>query len=127
MKLPPHPRILERSRDNRLRELAGAGPLLAASLVEVAVRCGRPGCHCASGGGHPSFYLTLKREGKTRTLYVPKDHVKEVRQWVSEHKRIKTILRQVSELSLRLLRSRAVRNRRFGRQRPASAKSSSGR
>ena len=123
MKLPPHPTILERSRKNRLRQLADAGPLLAASLVEVAVRCGRPGCHCASGSGHPSFYLTLKREGKTRTFYVPKNQVKEVHQWVSEHKRIKGILRQVSELSLRLLRSRAVRTRRFGRQRPTSARS----
>jgi len=127
MKLPTHPRILERSRASLLRRLASAGPVLAASLVEVAVRCGRPGCHCASGGGHPSFYLTLKREGKTRTFYVPRNQLQEVRQWVAEHQRIKTILRQVSDLSLRLLKSRSLRSRRFQRRAPASAKSSSGR
>ncbi len=50
--------------------------------------------------GHPSFYLTFKRKGKTVTVYVPKDRVAELRGWVLEHKRVKVLLREIPELGL---------------------------
>ncbi len=39
-----------------------------------------------------------RERGKTRTVYVPQDLVDEVRLWTAEHKRLKTILREVSQL-----------------------------
>ena len=54
MKLPKHPALLRRMRDARVKQLPPRCPPLAASLGRQA------------GGG---YHLTLKRRGKTRTVY----------------------------------------------------------
>ena len=117
MRTPEHPTLIRRMRDARLKRLAGTRPLVSASLVEVEVRCGSKGCHCATGRGHPSFYLTFKRKKKTVTVYVPKDRVTEVRGWVLEHKRVKLLLREISELGLALLKAEARVKRERKRRR----------
>jgi hypothetical protein len=116
MKVPEQPTLILRMRESRLKKLAGRKPFVAASLNEVAVRCGRKGCHCAKGEGHPSQYLTLKQEGKTVTVYVPKHRLAEVREWVKEHRRIKLLLREISDLSLGLLRAEARRRKPLRRR-----------
>ena len=113
----PAQRILAvRMRRSRLKRLQKAGPLLAASLVEVGVRCGRKGCHCERGTGHPSYYLTYKRRDKTATVYVPRHRLKDVQTWVKEYRRVKGVIREVSELSLALLKIEA-RTRRLRKTR----------
>jgi hypothetical protein len=92
-------------REARLKKLAQARPLVAASLVTQSVTCGRPQCRCAQGHKHLKHVLTFKKNGKTQTVYVPLDLLPEVRQWVAEHQRIKQLLREISELSLDLIRS----------------------
>jgi len=111
MKVPSHPTLILRMRASRLKKLAGPKPFVAASLNEVAVRCGRKGCHCATGEGHRRWHLTLKQEGKTVTFYVPKHRLAEVREWVKEHRRIKFLLREISDLSVGLLRAEAQRRK----------------
>src|SRR5262249_23704169 len=100
-----HPTQLRRSLEARLKQLTPAGPLLAASLTQIAKRCGRPSCHCAHGTPHTAYHLTYKDKGKTRTVYVPLELVDAVRTWLDEHKRIKQLLHQISQLSLALVRS----------------------
>jgi hypothetical protein len=107
MKLPTSPAILQRMRDSRLALLASVRPLVAASLVVIPRTCGKPSCHCASGEKHLGHALTFKQEGKTRTVYVPKDRVTEVGQWVEEHRRVKGILAEISQLTVALLRAEA--------------------
>lgn len=126
MQPPRHHTLIERQRQARLKRLADVKPFVAASLVQVQTRCGRAGCHCATGPGHPSFQLTLRGvEGKTKTLYVPKHRVAEVRQWVEEHRRVKRLLREISELSIALLQAEARlrRARRQNRRPPTSGPS----
>jgi hypothetical protein len=91
-------------REAKLRQLRAVGPLVAASLCQRAVRCGNPQCRCASGAKHSSWCLTFKRQGKTRTVHVPRDLVEEVRQWVKEYQRTKQILAQISAQSLEIIR-----------------------
>jgi len=98
-------------REFQLRQLHAVGPLVAASLCHRAVRCGNPRCRCASGAKHGSWCLTFKRQGKTRTVHVPRDLVAEVRQWVKEYRRTKLILAQISAQSLQIVRQ-YVRARR---------------
>jgi len=119
MNLPKHPTLLRRMRDARLKKLAQAGPLLAGSLVQQRVRCGRPNCRCAKDPAyrHVKTVITRTVKGKTRTVYVPLDLVEEVRTWVAEYKRIKELLNEISELSWALVRSHAKhRDRRQGRR-----------
>ncbi len=51
MRTPRHPTVIVRMRQSRLGKLSRVGPLVGASLVQVNVRCGKPGCHCAEGEG----------------------------------------------------------------------------
>ena len=101
-------------REAKLRQLRQVGPLVAASLCQRAVRCGNPQCRCAGGAKHASWCLTFKRQGKTRTVHVPRDLVEEVRQWVKEYHRTKQLLAQISEQSLQIVR------RHVGAQRAAA-------
>jgi DNA-dependent RNA polymerase auxiliary subunit epsilon len=101
---------------SRLKRLAARKPLLAASLVSMARVCGQPGCRCTRGHKHRSFYLTYKVRGKTHTIYVPVDFTEEVRSWIEEHRRLKRLLKEISQLALALVRSHAQeRRRRQGR------------
>jgi hypothetical protein len=101
MKLPTHPTLLRRMRDARVKECVARCPPLAASL-------GRQ----AGGGAH----VTWKHQGKTRTVYVPKDLTDEVTASIREHQRLKRLLREISQLQLALIRGhREDQARRAGR------------
>jgi hypothetical protein len=101
MNIPKHPTLLRRMRDARVKKLVALRPPLAASL-------GRQ----ASGGWH----VTLKQDGKTRTVYVPKDLREEVEASIQEHRRIKQLLAEITQLQLALIRShKAEQARRGGR------------
>jgi hypothetical protein len=108
MRLPTHPTILLRMLQHRLQKLATASPLLAASFGTYTHRCGRPSCRCHHGGPlHTGQHLTFKEAGKTRSVYVPKELLPEVRSWLAEHQRLKQLLREIHQLTVALLRARA--------------------
>ena len=101
MKLPKHPTLLRQMRDARVKQLSARCPPLAASLGRQA------------GGG---CHLTLKRRGKTRTVYVPRDLKDEVESWVQEHRRLKRLVQEITLLQLALIRlHRTEQARRAGR------------
>jgi hypothetical protein len=112
MKTPEHPTVIRRMTETRVRQLQAHGPVLAASLVLIAKQCGRAGCHCQRGEKHHGQYLTYKEKGKTRTVYVPVDLVKEVKLWLAEHRRIKQLVQELSLLSLARVRTH-VRHRQL--------------
>ncbi len=91
-------------RDAQLKKLAQLRPFVAASLVAVKRRCGNPRCKCARGETHRAHVLTRKVDGKTETVHVPKDRLKEVREWVEQYKRLKRLIREETEACLALLR-----------------------
>ncbi len=101
MKTTKHPTNLRRMIDARVKQLVAKCPPLAASL-------GRQ----VGGGSH----VTLKQGGKTQTVYVPKDLTEEVQASIQEHRRIKRLLREITQLQLELIRShRTELARRGGR------------
>jgi hypothetical protein len=111
--IPDHPTQIRRMLDSRLRHLATDKPVLAASLVPIAKHCGRDGCHCRQGGPkHVGHYLTSKVQGKTRTVYVPLDLLDDVRSWVAEHKRLKQLLHEISQLTLALVKGHVQHHKR---------------
>lgn len=113
MRIPRHPTLIRRLLDSRLKRVAPDKPVLAASLSLVHKRCGQPSCSCHHGGPlHPAYHLSCKEGGKTRTVYVPQDLVAEVHAWVAEHQRLKRLLREVSQLSLALVRTHSQHQKR---------------
>lgn len=112
MRIAAHPTLLRRQIDARVRKLAAQRPVLGASLVAIARHCGRPGCRCQRGFKHVAQYLTCKVEGKTRTVYVPKDLIGEVKRWIREHRRLKELMREISQLVLALVAGHVKARRR---------------
>lgn len=110
--IPKHPTLIRRHLDARLKEFHPKGPVLAATLVLVQRRCGRPGCHCQKGEGHPTHYLTCKHEGKTRSVYVPQDLLQEVQSWIEEHQRLKKLSQHISQLVLARIQTHVTERRR---------------
>lgn len=117
MKIPRHPTLLRRSLGSRIRQYAARGPVLAASLVQIAKHCGREGCRCQSGPRHVGHYITFAVAGKTHTVYVPKDLIREVQAWIREHKRMKLLGQEISQLSIARIRHH-VQDRRKRQGRP---------
>jgi hypothetical protein len=114
MRVPDHPTLIRRLLDSRLKKLVTCSPVLAASLNSYAHRCGRPTCRCHRGGPlHTGQHLTFKGPGnRTRSVYVPKDLLPQVRAWIAEHKRLKQLLKEIQQLSLALVRTHARHRRR---------------
>jgi hypothetical protein len=101
VKIPKHPTLIKRMRDARVKKLAVSCPPLAASLVR-------------QGRSRKGYQLTLKQNGKTRTVYVPKDLMEEVKVSIREHRRIKKLLREITQLELARIQSHVAEKRRRG-------------
>lgn len=80
--------------------------VLRGSLITRYVKCGKSYCHCASGQGHPSLYLSSLYEGKTRMVYVPARWEPWVRQRLDNFHRTQDSLVELTELNLELLKRR---------------------
>ena len=98
-------RWLTARRDALLKRLGKLGPFMGGSLVLIERTCGNKAhCHCAKGPKHVSLYLTFAEKGKTRTLYVPVDLESEVRRWSQNHRDLKSLMGEVSDLSRAIIR-----------------------
>jgi hypothetical protein len=90
-------------REATLRQVAQIGPFIEGTLVKLP----RKDCR------HVAHRLTYKVKGKTHAVYVPLDRVKDVEAWIKEYKRLKKLIRTVTQASLGELRNH-VRSRRAG-------------
>jgi hypothetical protein len=98
---------LELKRLRKLKELGQDRPLVAGSLNRVE-RQDAPGRTTAY------HLLTFKAEGKTRSVYVPKDLVKEVRSWIRNQRRVKQLLSEISTLSIGIIQRHVQQKRTPG-------------
>lgn len=100
----------------RLKKLAAFGPMVDGSLVVVRRRCGNPRCRCTQGEKHPAHYLMRKVGGKTHSLYIPVDLVKDVRAWNQEFRRLKRLAAEICERQRKVVVAVSA-ERRSGRSR----------
>jgi hypothetical protein len=103
-----------------LGQLRQIQAVLKGSLAECELTCGTPGCRCHSDGPkHKGLYFSYRHQGKTRTLYVPKDLHDVARQAHANWLKAKQILEELTVLEVMQLRTRnkkAVKARK-GRRR----------
>lgn len=90
------------SRNILSKRLGQAPWLLAGTVVERYLKCRRKGCAiCAKQGGHgPAYYLSIREDGRTRMVYIPKDHLDEVRQAISDYHAVRDGLRELTRREL---------------------------
>ncbi len=76
--------------------------MVSGSLVEQYVTCGKPRCRCTRGQKHgPLYYLYWKEQGRSRSLYVPRERVSELRHQIENCHRFQTELASLLRLQLR--------------------------
>ena len=99
-------------REAILRQIAHTGPFIEGTMVKLP----RKDCR------HVAHRLTFKVKGRTRAVYVPLDRVKDVETWMKEYKRLKKMIRSVTQASLgelhnhvRARRAREAAQRKRGR------------
>lgn len=95
-----------------LSRIHAIGPFIEASLTITKKRCSNPNCRCMTEGPiHKVALLTWKEKQKTRTLYVRIEDRKEVQRWVKEGKRLKRLIKAMSEAQRESLRKGMRRTR----------------
>ena len=96
-----------------LRTLPPLEEILRGSVFVRTLRCGRPGCHCASGEGHRVAYLTVTLPGgRTEQLSLPPRLVPLARRWVANYRRWWDAVERISAINRRWLRDRRSAERR---------------
>jgi len=99
-------RELEAQRAVLLRQLRKAGPMIEGSIALPSRKCGSVTCECAHGvTKHRAMILCKKVNGRSVATYVPKDLWEQVRKWNTEHKKIKRILKQISDIDEQIIRN----------------------
>jgi hypothetical protein len=85
-----------------LRRYTIPADLMTGSLVLGYRRCGKTGCHCAQGKGHPSWTLTFRSDNKTRVEHIPVELLAEVRRRVEAGHDFQDALREVMSANVEL-------------------------
>lgn len=100
-------RTLETKQLNPLRKMTSLSPWVEGSLVSTSRFCGKKNCACHQGGSkHPVVYVTWKENGKTVSLYVPRKLERDVRRWVNNYRKLKELVREVSDIQKQIIRLR---------------------
>lgn len=93
---------------DRIRKIR---PFIIGSLNVTYKKCGSPTCRCATKGElHETSFLTWKVKKKTHTLYVPKHMRGEVEKWIEEGKKLKKLMKDLSEEQKEFFKSRKKNN-----------------
>jgi hypothetical protein len=98
----------ERRWRSSLAQIVSGRGLMRGSLLWRERVCGKPNCKCAQGKKHRSLYLVIAPgKGKPqRQFYIPKDWEERVQQWVENHRQIKKLLGELSEVYWEKVRQR---------------------
>ena len=98
---------LQSKRLSLIRQIQNLGPWIEGTLVTTARKCGKDNCAChRQGPKHPVLFVTWKEAGKTVSLYIPRQLEAEVKQWTENYKRLKELIRQISEVQRQIVRLR---------------------
>ena len=111
-------RLLER-RSRLLKRLPPFEEVVRGSVVRRVLRCGKPGCHCATDAGHPVVYLCVTHAGgRTEQISLPTSLIRRAEHGVACYHAWWEAIEQVSAINRELLRRerQAVGSRRGGQR-----------
>lgn len=95
---------LEQRRAALLAEFGRDDPFVVGTVSEVHARCGKPGCQCVRGPGHPQMRWLYAEAGRRRCKLVRKADEARMRQAGARYRALKRVLRDLAALQARELR-----------------------
>jgi hypothetical protein len=98
---------LDTKRKKLIQQLLLLDPWIQGTVVQMKRICGSKGCACRHGGPkHPAMFITWKEQGKTCCLYVPRRLESEVKQWAKNYRKVKDLMKKVTDLQREIIRLR---------------------
>jgi hypothetical protein len=64
-------------------------PLMKGTVYEQKRKCGKPGCHCATGEPHSSMILSRSEEGRTKLGVIPSGYLKDFQVLTERYQRFR--------------------------------------
>ena len=109
-------RSLERQIETIKRELVKVGELRPGTLSEQYNVCGTPGCRCKASTPEkhgPYYQLSYTRNGKSRTRFVRRENLPEVKKLMRHYARFRSLVDRWIDLAIDLsdLRIAATKSR----------------
>jgi len=99
---------LFKKQQDLLRQIQNIGNLCRGTVVLLKQSCSNKNCSkCKSGVKHPQFYLTQSKNSKSKLTFVGNKNEKLVREWAENHKKLKQLIDDLSDVNLILLKSGA--------------------
>jgi hypothetical protein len=98
--------MLDRRRTALLNRMVKVGPFIMATVSQRRTKCGNKGCGCYKDESkrHPTFRLSWTDSSGNGTCYVPKDIQGEVEQWIENYWTIKEYMKEMTEISRRMIK-----------------------
>lgn len=115
----------EEQREQHLEVLLRSANMVEGSLVDVARKCGKANCRCASGDPedrHEAKYLSRSEQGRTRNIYVRKSHEVDVATKAERYRRFRRARAELMRLAEQTARITDELQRALTEPYPASKK-----
>jgi len=77
--------------------------LVKGNVYELARKCGKPSCACATGPLHRSMVLSWSHQGKTRLMTIPPEKLDRVRANSEQYLRYRRARARVTEIHRQIL------------------------
>lgn len=102
-------RRLKQKRKLLCKRMATMEEFVRGSVVLMKRRCTYPGCRkCASGERHPTWVLTMSRNGKTHTVYLGKKRLIAAQRMARNYRKLLELIEEIAETNLVLLKEQAL-------------------
>ena len=98
-----HNKMIKNRKIALMKKVSKVGPIMEGSLAVTERMCGQTTCVCRRGKKHRAMYLTWKEDGKTRSMYIPVAKQKEALEMSRNYKRLKVLIRKLSDLHKKAL------------------------
>lgn len=98
----------KRLRSRAAQMLNGQG-LLHGSVVVRKRLCGKPNCHCVEGERHQALSLTVRFEGRTEQLHIPRHLEATVQRWVEQDHQLRDLIAKLANLHTEKIRELKTR------------------
>ncbi|MBP7652498.1 hypothetical protein KA977_03685, partial [Candidatus Dependentiae bacterium] len=96
---------LQKKQQDLLEEIRNIGNLCRRTVVLLKQTCTNKNCSkCKSGEKHPQFYLTQSKNSKSKLTFLGNKNEKSFREWTENHKKIKQLIDDISDVNLILLK-----------------------
>lgn len=113
MMTPQRRSQLKQQRDRLLAALHEIPNLMRGTVYTRQRKCGSSSCPCAQGGPrHPGLQLTASVDGRTVTRFVRQAELDEVEAMVAAHRMLRSVVNELTEVNLELLRGEQVGGRK---------------